>query len=445
MHILLLSTNYWPEQTGIGAFNTWRAEYLASRGHQVTVCTGLPYYPEWKIPREYAGKLISREERNGVTVLRSWLWVPKHVTTIKRVVFEASFLAASFLRALSSSKPDLLFVVSPPLGLGITANLLSRWWGVPYVFDVEDLQPDAAADLGMLPRPVLPVLYHMERLAYRHAALLSTLTEGMRQRIISKGVAAEKVVIFPPRADEQLFQLGAAGEGQSFRLVHELDGKFLVVHSGNMGVKQGLEVVLEAAALLKDRKNLAFLLVGSGAMESQLRKRGAALRLDNLKFLPLQSEQRFRELLATTDLALVTQQRTVSDIAFPSKTVTLLSAACPVLASVSAGSEVARVIERSEGGVVIEPEEPAILAQTIDRLSRNAGQLSVMKSRGRRYAMEQWSPDRVLPLMEAELLKAARMAESAGRAPLGQFGKTGPGSTNFTAECVLPDADDSNK
>jgi colanic acid biosynthesis glycosyl transferase WcaI len=442
MHILLLSINYWPEQTGIGAFNTWRAEYLASRGHRVTVCTGFPYYPEWKIPREYVGKLVSRENHNGVTILRSWLWVPKRVTPIKRVVFEASFLATSFVRALGSSKPDLLFVVSPPLGLGITANLLSRWWRVPYVFDVEDLQPDAAADLGMLPRPVLPVLYRMERFAYRHAALISTLTEGMRQRIIGKGVAAEKVAIFPPRADEQLFKLGAAEEGRSFRLEHQLEGKFLVVHSGNMGVKQGLEVVLEAAALLKDRKNIAFLLVGSGAMKSQLEERAVGLRLDNLKFLPLQSERCFTQMLATTDLALVTQQRTVSDIAFPSKTVTLLSAGCPVLASVSAGSEVARVIETSEGGVVVKPEEPAMVAQTIDQLARNVGQLSVMKSRGRRYAIEQWSPERVLPIMEAALLKAAQMPESSDCAQLGLFGKTGPAITNLAPEGILSDADD---
>jgi len=419
MHILLLSINYWPEQTGIGAFNTWRAEYLASCGHKVTVCTGFPYYPEWKIPREYAGKLASREERNGVTILRSWLWVPKRVSSLKRVAHEASFLATSFVRALGSGKPDLLFVVSPPLGLGITANLLSRWWRVPYVFDVEDLQPDAAADLGMLPRPVLPVLYGMERVAYRHAALISTLTEGMRRRIISKGVEAEKVAIFPMRADEQLFKLGAAAEGQSFRREHGLEGKFLVVHSGNMGVKQGLEVVLEAAALLKDAKNIVFLMVGSGAMKAQLEERAAVMRLENVKFLPLLSEQRFREMLATTDLALVTQQRSVSDIAFPSKTVTLLAAGCPVVASVSASSEVARVIEASEGGVVVKPEEPAILAQSIDQLSRDAGQLSVMKARARRYAMEQWSPERVLPIMEAELLKAARMPGGSGRARLG--------------------------
>src|ERR1700737_4710044 len=104
MHILLLSINYWPEQTGIGLFNAWRAGYLASRGDQGRGCTGVAYYPGWKIPREYAGKLVSREEHNGVTILRSWQWVPKRVTPIKRVVFEASFLATSFMRALGSRK-----------------------------------------------------------------------------------------------------------------------------------------------------------------------------------------------------------------------------------------------------------------------------------------------------------------------------------------------------
>ena len=162
MRILVLAINYWPEQTGIGAVLTRRCEYLASVGHEVTVCTGMPYYPEWRIHPGYNGKLFFREERNGVTILRSCTWVPRKVTSTKRVLFEASFLASSLLLAVCSSKLELLLVVSPPLGLALSAVLLSRWWRVPYVFDVQDLQPDAAADLGMLPRPVLPVLYRLE-------------------------------------------------------------------------------------------------------------------------------------------------------------------------------------------------------------------------------------------------------------------------------------------
>jgi colanic acid biosynthesis glycosyl transferase WcaI len=348
-----------------------------------------------------------REEHNGVTILRSWLWVPSCVTSIKRILHEASFLVSSLLRALCTRKPDLLFVASPPLGLGLSAYLLSNIWRVPYVFDVEDLQPDSAADLNMLPHSVLPLLYRLERLAYRHATLVSTLTEGMRQRIIAKGVPADKVVIFPPRTSDNLFKVGGSAGALDFRAEHGLEGKFVVVHSGNMGVKQGLEVMLEAAAKLRDMKHIVFLLVGSGARQSSLEAHAAALQLDNLRFLPLQQEQKFMSMLAATDLALITQQRTVSDIAFPSKTVTLFSAGCPVVASVNANSEVARVVESSGAGVVTEPEDSADLADAIYVLSQRTDLLASMRGRARKYARDHWYPSRVLPLMEELLIKAA--------------------------------------
>ena len=143
MRILVLGINYWPEETGIAVFNTGRCEYLAAQGHQVTMCTGFPYYPQWRVPEEYRRKLFAREGRHGVTILRSYLYVPRRVTSVRRVLHEASFIASSCLRALGERKPDLLFVVSPPLGLAVTAVLLSRLWKIPYIFHVADLQPDA--------------------------------------------------------------------------------------------------------------------------------------------------------------------------------------------------------------------------------------------------------------------------------------------------------------
>ena len=330
MRILVLTINYWPEQTGIGAILTRRCEYLASVGHEITVCTGMPYYPEWRIYPRYTGKLFSREERNGVTILRSWMWVPKKLTSVHRVVFEASFLASSLLRAIRNRKPDLLFVVSPPLGLGVSAVLLSRGWKIPYVFDVQDLQPDAAADLGMLPRPVLPILYRLEAMAYRNAVSILTVTEGMRQRILAKGISAIKVAVVPPPADTDLFRVGGAIDGRGFRTQKGLHGKLIVAHSGNMGVKQGLDIVLDAALRLRDQRDIAFLLAGDGAMRPHLENRAAALKLDNVQFFPLQEPVRYLQMLAAIDIALIVQQSTVSDIAFPSKTVTLLSAARPV-------------------------------------------------------------------------------------------------------------------
>jgi len=396
MRILVLAINYWPEQTGIGPVLTRRCEYLASAGHEVTVCTSMPYYPEWRIPPEYAGKLFSREERNGVEILRSWMWVPNKVTSAKRIAFEASFLATSLMNALRNRKPDMLLVVSPPLGLGLSAVLLSRWWKIPYLFDVMDLQPDAAVDLGMLPGPIRPLLYRLESMAYKHAAVISTVSEGMRQKIVSKGFSPEKVVVVPPTADSNLFDIGTQVLGDEFRRRHGLHDQFVVGHCGNMGVKQGLDLVLHAASRLRERRDITFILVGDGSMKSQLEQQASSLQLSNLRFLPLLDESSFSEMLAATDVGLIVQQSSVSDIVFPSKTVTLLSAARPVIASVNDKSEIGRTILVSRGGVVIKPEDPDLLAEAVRSFAADKESRQAMGERGRQYAFKTWETSGVL-------------------------------------------------
>src|SRR6185369_2320703 len=172
MRILVLSINYWPEETGIAPVVTSRCEYLASRGHEVTVCTTMPYYPQWRVNERYRGWFWRRETRKGVEILRSWAWIPSRLSALKRILFEASFLAGNLIRTISAQKPDLLFVVSPPLGLALTAKLLRRVWRISYVYDVMDLQPDAAVELGMLRSgALLRGLYRLEKSAYEMPAL----------------------------------------------------------------------------------------------------------------------------------------------------------------------------------------------------------------------------------------------------------------------------------
>jgi len=400
MRILILSINYWPEETGIGAFTTYRAEYLAKAGHDVTVCTTFPYYPDWKVAQEYRGRLLASEKRNGVRILRSYAYVPNQVTSVKRIAHEASFVASSFLRACAVKRPDVLLVVSPPLGLAMSAILLSKWWHIPYVFDVEDLQPDAAADLGMLPKWALKLMYRVEGAAYRYAALVSTLTKGMRERIIEKGVPAEKVVLFEPRADESLFDISPA-EGAAFRQRYGFDGQFIVSHCGNLGIKQGLDVILDAAALSRGDRSMQYLLVGNGAARERIEHRAVELGLDNLRFLPLLDLQDFRGLLAASDVCLVTQRKSVSDIVFPSKMVTYLAAGCAVIASVNPGSEVASTILESGAGAVVEPEDARALEKAINDL--RATNLDECRRSARAYAGRRWSSSRTLGCFETNL------------------------------------------
>jgi colanic acid biosynthesis glycosyl transferase WcaI len=405
MRILVLTVNYWPEETGIGPITTWRCEYLASRGHQVTVCTTLPYYPEWRVAKRYKRTLWRHESRNGVNILRSWSWIPKHVSSAKRIVFEASFLIGNAIAALSTGRPDLLLVESPPLGLALTAWFLKRFWGISFVYDVMDLQPDAAADLGMLRDGVLlRALYRLEKFAYHQAAVVSTLNEGMRKRIHQKAIASDKVTLFAPRADSALLQLNRETGGETFRRKWGLEGKFVVLHAGNIGVKQGLGVILSAAQLSRDCADIIYLIVGDGVARRGLEAQALTLDLSNVKFLPLQQREQFFQMLAAADVCLITQQRAVADILFPSKTATYMAAGCPVIASVNPTSAVAGILTQANAGIVAAPEDPRALLQAIASLQSDSLSRKAMSEAGRRYARERWDESVVLAKMESELL-----------------------------------------
>ncbi len=415
MHVVFLGINFWPDETGIAPFTTGRCEYLASRGHQVTVFTGFPYYPAWQIPEPYRRHLVRREERNGVTIFRSWMYVPSQVSAARRILHEASFIASSALYALTRRpRPDLLVVTTPPLALGLTAILLSRLWKVPFVQHVPDLQPDAALDLGMLRSGRLAgFLYAIERLGYRKAELVSTLTEAMRSKIIGKGVAPEKVVLFPDWARSELFKVPATGGGEAFRRSLGLGNELLVVHAGNMGVKQGLEVILGAAELSRGDSNIRYLLVGDGSVRQQLEQRANSARLDNLKFVPLLPDDRFLDLLAASDISLITQQKSVADIVFPSKVITLMSSARAIVASASPGSEVVRVLREADAGIMVAPEDPAALLSAIMALRDDPARRSRLGANGRMFAERYWEKQRTLSALESHLLRVAARGKSS--------------------------------
>lgn len=408
MRVHIIGINYWPEVTGIAVFSTGRAEYLASRGHDVTMCAAVPYYPQWRVPEAYRGVTFRREQRNGVTIARCPIYVPSVVTPMRRVVHEASFIAAAFLRSLACRRPDLLVVVSPPLGLAVIAAILGRLWRVPFIFHVADLQPDTALDLGMMkPGRAARLLYAVERLAYRRAAIVSTLTPAMRARIVAKGIPETKVVLFADWADPQLFALHPGAESRSIREELGLGDSFIVLHAGNMGVKQGLDVVLDAAERTRGNASLLYVLVGDGAMRPRLEARARALDLTNVKFVPLLPSDRFLHLLAAADVCLVTQQRTVADIVFPSKVLTLLAAGKAVIASVDARSAVARAITDAGAGLVVVPEDADDLVAAIETLRSDRARRSEMGASGRAYAGRHWERTQTLTYMAETLERTA--------------------------------------
>lgn len=370
MRIVVWGINYWPEPTGIAPFNAGMCEWLAERGHSVEMVSTFAYYPAWKKDPADRGHLYRTDRRNGVTIRRCWHYVPQKVTSLKRIVHEASFLTTSFLRLLTLGRPDVLICVSPPLPLGVPAWLISRLWRRPYVFHVQDLQPDAAVGLGMLkPGAFTRLLYALEKLAYRKAARVSGISDGMLAAYRAKNLPASKIVFFPNWISDRDRELptdqARAAARESFAQLHGLSvGKRFFVYSGNIGMKQGLGVLLDAAAPDHGGSgNGQWVVAGDGAGKTALVDEAARRGLETIRFLPLQPDDRFNEMMIATDVCVITQQKGTGQFFFPSKLLTALTYGKPILAVADADSELSRAVVDGQFGVVAPPDDPGAVAR----------------------------------------------------------------------------------
>jgi colanic acid biosynthesis glycosyl transferase WcaI len=384
MRVAIVGINYAPDPTGIPVYTTGMAEHLAAQGHGVRVYTGFPYYPRWTKAPEDRGRLFRRETRNGVQVRRHYLYVPSRPSAVRRMLHELSFVASASLGYLFGARADLTIIVSPPLFLGLPIALIAKLKGSRTVFHVQDLQPDAAIDLGMLEPGLLTRFFHLvEKATYRAVDHVSTISYGMLEKIASKGVPRHKLALFRNWAHDDLVQ--PMGPDTGYRREWRLGERFVVLYSGNMGVKQGLDSLIEAAAELRANRDIVFVIVGDGGEKPALMARAQALQLDNVQFHPLQPMERLSELLATADVAVVPQKRGVKDIVLPSKLGNLLASGRPVIAGADAGTEFGRIVAESGCGLLVEPGNAGQLAAAVSGLSVERGECRRMGQEGRRY------------------------------------------------------------
>jgi colanic acid biosynthesis glycosyl transferase WcaI len=394
MRVVVWGINYAPEFTGIAPHSVALCEFLAAEGHDVEMVTSFAYYPTWQKRPEDRGRLYRRDVINGVPVHRCWHFVPARVSALKRILHEGTFVFTSTLRALTLAQPDVFVVVSPPLLLGAAASLVGKLRRAPCVFHVQDMQPDAAVGLGMLkPSWFTRALYALEAWAYRHAARVSGITTGMLKTFRNKGVPDSKLIYFP-NAIELANDEPAPARGE-FRQRHGFPSQdFLAIYAGNLGVKQGLEVLLETAALLRD-KPIRFLICGDGAQREALAARAAEMRLPNFNMLPLQRGRDYRALLVDADVCFITQQAGAGNSFFPSKLLGLLAESKPVVTVAAPECELALSVAEGNFGVNVPPGRPQELAALLDSLANDRERLWIYGVNGRRY-VEQFAKQRVM-------------------------------------------------
>ena len=397
MRILVLGINYAPERTSVAPFTTGLCEHLAAQGHEVTVITAFPYYPEWRVWDDYRGRLWRSETLNRVRLLRVWHYVPRRPSRLfHRLAYDASFSAHAFFRGLWTGKCDLIYCVSPPPLAAVAGYALSKLKGVPYVIKLTDLASDAAIATGIVRSPFkIRIARAIERLIYDRAARIVCLCEGFIAKLAERRVPSNKLHLIPDWADtESVRPLAGVSPFRSSSGVAE--NKFLVLHTGNMGKKQDLLNIVRAADLSRGELDLVWMLVGEGEERQLIENERQSRALANLKLLPLQPVELLQQVYSAADVLVLNQKASVKEAVIPSKLLTYMAAGRPVLAAVSEESEAARHIRASRCGFIVQPENPKALVEGVSLLRQNPSLRLELGANGRKYALEHFTKSRVL-------------------------------------------------
>ena len=421
LDVAIISINYHPEPTGISVYTTGTAEFLSKEGHSVTVFTAFPYYPKWAKRQQDHGRLYASELLEGVRLHRCYVYVPAQPTAIKRIAHEFSFVLSVALRYLFDRRFAITVIVSPPLALALVLGLLAKLKGSHIMLHIQDLQPDAAIDLGMLRAGRLTqLLFWMERTGYRLADRIATISNAMRAKIESKGDFSGKTLIFKNWAGGSIVK--ATAVEQSMKHEWGLLDKFVVLYSGNMGVKQGLGSMLVAAQRLKSHDDIVLLVVGEGGEKSALRARAQQLGLRNLRFEPPVAREQLGRLLAAADVSVITQKSGINDLVLPSKLGNIMTSRRPLVVQAVPESELASIVTGCDCGLVIAPEDGEALAGAILTLRARPERCGEMAQRGVEFAAKHLSETTILNGFVDELSALVHPPSSARPAEKRGFG-----------------------
>ena len=373
MKILVYGINYSPELTGIGKYTGEMVEWMASQGHEVRVITAPPYYPEWKVGERYSSWRYRREQ--GVaTVWRCPLYVPEQPSTLKRLIHLGSFALSSFfpLMAQRRWKPDCIIGIVPTLFCTPGMRLLGKLSGARTLLHIQDYEVDAMLGLGMAGKSnggkVAKLASAFERSGLLNVDYVSTISRSMMNKAQEKGVAADKVIFFPNWSEVARFRDVAERDVLTLRTQLGLpDDQKIILYSGNIGEKQGLESVIEAAHQLQKHPWM-FVIVGQGGGKTRLEKMVSERGLPNVKFFPLQSYDALPALLKMGDCHLVVQKRGAADAVLPSKLTNILAVGGNAVITAEPETELGQLCKSYPGiAVCVEPESVQALVTGIEQ------------------------------------------------------------------------------
>jgi colanic acid biosynthesis glycosyl transferase WcaI len=383
---IILISHYFPPEVGAPQTRLYElARHAVQEGHQVTVVTGFPNYPTGIVSAGYRRRLVSEEDLEGIRVIRTWVYATPNRGFVRRILNHLSFALSSLVALPRVGAADVLFVESPPLFTGIAALAYSAIKHAPYVFNVSDIWPQSAVELGALRNPAaIRVAEGLEMNLYRRAAMVSVVVPGMLGRLTSRGVPEHKLALLTNGVDTNSIHPSPPNS----ELAHELglDGHKIFLYAGTHGMAQGLDIVVRAAQITKD-PDIRYLLVGEGAEKEALMRKVQAEGIANVQFLPNQPRRRIRDLLNLAYGALVPLRRLdLFRSALPSKMFEAMAASKPVIASV--WGEAADLVETARCGLVVPPEDAVAMRDAVEKLAARRSLATELGENGRRYVLD---------------------------------------------------------
>jgi hypothetical protein len=415
VHVLFLTDNFPPETNAPASRTFEHAQRWVRAGHEVTVVTGAPNFPAGRVFPGYRNALWSREQRDGVRVLRVWTYVSANEGFVRRTLDYLSFGVAGALASLLVRRPDVVVGTSPQFFTACGAALAAWLRRVPFVFELRDLWPDSITAVGAMRESfAIRMLRRLEYFLYRRAARIVSVTWSFREILARGGVPGAKVEVVPNGVDLAAYVPGPKPAALVAR--HGLEGRFVAAYVGTLGLAHGLGALLEAAERLKDDPGIAFLLVGTGAERAALEERARERGLRNVVFVGSVGKDEVRDYWRLCDAALVLlRDSPMFRHVIPSKMFEAMGSGRAIVLGVR--GESAAILERAGAGLAIAPESPDAIAEAVRRLRGDPALCAELGRRGRAFVEREFDRDALAARMLAVL---AEVAGERHRPPAGE-------------------------
>ncbi|HEX2847992.1 MAG TPA: WcaI family glycosyltransferase [Chitinophagaceae bacterium] len=395
--ILLIGGNYYPELTGIGRYNGEMIDWLASQGYECTVVTTYPYYPQWKITPEYKRRNFwyTREKKGSINIHRCPHYIPQKPGGMKRMMLDFSFTVSAFFKIIQLAfgpKRDIVMVVTPPFVPGFLGVLYKKLRGARMVYHIQDLQIEAARDLQMIrSKRAISILFGMERYILKRSDQINSISTGMVKKVKEK--TGRDIVLFPNWSDTARFY--PLEQKQALKSKFGLaETNKVILYSGAIGEKQGLDIILQAAKKLEEHADFKFIICGTGPYKENLQRMAIQMEVNNLVFLPLQPAEILNQFLNMADVHLVIQKADASDLVMPSKLTNILAVGGLAIVTAGPGNSLYDEVHTHQMGILSKVEDPYSLADAIYKsLSEDCSHL---KRNARTYAENYLSIDKVM-------------------------------------------------